>query len=160
MFLYLSRWLDSLDETETDDDPGSCQAQDQLPPELSIVLPGCVLLKTEHHAGVVILAGGGAGVNLEENNNLTTEKLNYFLSNLMLRNVSYFFHRLALRIKKMKRRRNVLKATCLEKKYWAVTIGVSRNILIKISVNPFAWWLKIENFRQPSSVNRQPSISP
>ncbi len=47
---HLPRRLDSLDEAEADNDPSTKQADDQLPPEATVVCPSGVLFQAKHHA--------------------------------------------------------------------------------------------------------------
>ena len=61
----LAAGLDSLDQAEADDDPGCGQTTHQVRLEASQVVPGGVLLQTEHRPLEVILAGEDPGVDLQ-----------------------------------------------------------------------------------------------
>ena len=60
----LAAALNPLDEAEADDGPGGGQAPHQLWLEAPEVVPGGVLLQTQHRPLEVVLAGGHSLVNL------------------------------------------------------------------------------------------------
>ena len=62
---YLARRLHPLDETETNDDPGAQETEDQLPSQSAIVFPGGVLLQAQDHALVVVLTWTGPVIHLK-----------------------------------------------------------------------------------------------
>ena len=57
--------LNSLDQTETDDDPGRSQAAHQVQLEAAQVVPGSVPLQPQHRPLEVVLAGQDSGVHLQ-----------------------------------------------------------------------------------------------